>query len=477
MTKEQIAALAKQKLNEARALYAKVDATEDEKIKASALVEEAERLKAQYDSMTKADAVGDWLKADSAGAPVMPEERTQTAVVKAATATEERPSGGNRIIEARYRRVKNWNDDPSGFYESRSGCEKAYRFGRFALASLFGHTKSAEWCKEHGIHIKAQSEGVNTAGGYLVPEEFSNDLIDLRERYGVFRRRTKVKRMTRDVQNVARRTGGLTGYWVSEGQTITDSDKDWDLVRLTAKKLATIALYSSEVAEDAIIDIGDDLAEEIAYCFAYNEDLAGFVGDGTSTYGNNVGVTIRFRRSVEAAGGTWTTDANRLYNPSIVNATGNLWSEFTIGDFTALVGSILDRADGPNCAWYCHRLFWASVMLRLEATAGGVTRQEIRSGGQRMFLGYPVEFTQVMPKADGASQIACLFGDLALASTLGDRRETTISLSDQYKWAEDQLAIKGTERVDVNVHDVGTANSSAASRAFGPIGALASLNA
>jgi HK97 family phage major capsid protein len=50
------------------------------------------------------------------------------------------------------------------------------------------------------------TEGVNEAGGFLVPEEFGNDLIDLREIYGVFRRNAKMVPMastparTRDAQ-------------------------------------------------------------------------------------------------------------------------------------------------------------------------------------------------------------------------------------------------------------------------------------
>ena len=38
---------------------------------------------------------------------------------------------------------------------------------------------------------------------------------------------------------------------------------------------------------------------------------------------------------------------------------------------------------------------------------------------------------------------------------MGDRRGMTISRSTEYKFAEDQIAIKGTERFDINVHNTG----------------------
>ena len=55
-------------------------------------------------------------------------------------------------------------------FTGENAVERAFRFGQFALASLFGNEKSHAWCKENGIILqRAQSEGVNSAGGFLVP--------------------------------------------------------------------------------------------------------------------------------------------------------------------------------------------------------------------------------------------------------------------------------------------------------------------
>jgi HK97 family phage major capsid protein len=92
--------------------------------------------------------------------------------------------------------------------------------------------------------------------------------------------------------------------------------------------------------------------------------------------------------------------------------------------------------------------------------SGGVTAAEVASGAafkNRTFLGYPVEVTQVMPKTDANSQVACLFGDLALASDFGDRQQTSIATSEHLYFASNEMAIRGIERVDINNHDVGSA--------------------
>jgi hypothetical protein len=180
-------------------------------------------------------------------------------------------------------------------FVGEGSAERAYRFGQWFLA-VRGIDKATAFCRENGIVLsRAQQEGVNEAGGFLVPEEFGNDLIDLREQYGVFRREAKMVPMASDTRSDPRRTGGLTAYFVAESGAGTASDKSWDRVSLTAKKLMVLARYSSEVNEDAVINMGDDLAGEIAYAFAVKEDNCGFIGDGSSTYGGMQGVCTKIK--------------------------------------------------------------------------------------------------------------------------------------------------------------------------------------
>ena len=49
----------------------------------------------------------------------------------------------------------------------------------------------------------------------------------------------------------------------SEGGAGTESSMSWDQVRLTAKKWMVLTKYSNELNEDAVLNIGDDLAFEI----------------------------------------------------------------------------------------------------------------------------------------------------------------------------------------------------------------------
>ena len=348
----------------------------------------------------------------------------------------------------------------SGKLRNFKSVDEAYGFGQWALAVLGKSEKSAAWCKEHGVlMVKAQTEGLNTGGGYLVPEQFENTMIDLREEYGVFRRNAKVMPMTGDTLSVPRRVSGLTTYWVGENTAITESAKGWDRVNLTARKLGVLTKWSSELGEDAIISLADDLAGEIAYAFAVKEDACGFNGDGGgTTYGGIVGVCPKFL----------ALSATRANIAGLIVGAGDLFADITMAELGQVVGRAPTYAMA-RAKWYCSKFFFGSVMARLQYAAGGNTVDMIGGAAKPAFMGYQVEMTESLPKVDAVDQIACLFGDLTQAAMFGDRRQTTIATSEHVNFAEDELAIRGTERFDINVHDIGNQSGTAASRVAGPI--------
>ena len=325
--------------------------------------------------------------------------------------------------------------------------ERAHATGQWLLATIGGNTRAAQWCHDHGIEVRGTSPlttTTNSLGGYLVPEVLESTIIDLREERGVARRSVRVMPMASDSVVIPRRASGVTAYFVSENAEITASDKGWDAVSLSARKLAVLCKMSSEVAEDAIISLADDLASEIAYAFADKEDECLFNGDGTSTYGGVVGL-----KSAVAAGGKVTA------------ATGNTaFSTLDLEDFESMVGKLPQYAVA-NAAWYVSRVGWANSMLRLAEAAGGNTVAQVAGGAPLQFLGFPVVIAQVMNStttAQTSTDGLAYLGDLRLAATMGTRRGIEIAVDPSRYFEFDQLAIRGTQRFDLNVHEKGTAS-------------------
>lgn len=338
--------------------------------------------------------------------------------------------------------------------------ERAFRFGQFCLAA-FGNKNAARFCADNGIEVRGHIEGNNTLGGFLVPDEFDADMIDLRERYGVFRRNARIVPMGSDTKSRRRREGGLTSYFVGEGQEGTTSTKSFGLVQLVAKKLMVLSTYSNELNEDAAMSIGDDLISEIAYAFSLKEDQCGFIGDGTSTYGGILGAITKINNNSPLGLQTATTGSHTN------------WANITIRDLNKCVGILPEYADmSPNVKWYCSKAFYANVMSSLAYAAGGNTTENIGNGVRKTFLGYPVEISQVFPSVADSAEIVCLFGDLRMAADFGDRRQNTIAFSEDATvdgvsvFETDEVAIRGTTRFDINVHSIGDASTA------GPLAAL-----
>jgi HK97 family phage major capsid protein len=326
----------------------------------------------------------------------------------------------------------------------------AYASGQWCAATLFGREDSSRWCRENGVRIhNAQGTDDNAKGGFLVPEQMERAIINLREEYGVFRREAKVVPMASDTMIIPRRTSGLTAYYGRENPSsaLTDSDKGWDQVQLTARKLYVLTKWSSELNADAIISIAADLADEIAYQFAYQEDLAGFIGDGTSTYDGIIGCV------------------NALAAGSKLDAVTGNTAFYTLDllDFQKLVGKLPQYATA-NAKWYISRPGFYSSMARLQDAGGGNTKDDIAGGNAMQFLGYPVVISQVLNSTLGAdtSKPKVLFGDLRMAATMGTRNGVSLLTSEHAYFEYDQLAIRGTERFDINIHETGDASNAGA---------------
>lgn len=362
--------------------------------------------------------------------------------------TEPAQPEGNRIGASfsRFGQLKSFTRPVVVAGREMKADEAAYRSGMWIKAALYGDDNAMRWCRDNGVMIQAAAgEGVNTKGGFLVPEELASTLIDLKEEYGVFRRNAYVAPMARDTLNIPRRTGGLTAYFPGENTTITSSDKAWDNVALTAKKMAVLSLFSSELAEDAIINIADDLAMEIAYAFAVKEDECGFNGTGAQSYGGIVGLRTKLIDGNHAAG---AKDA--------VTANADTFAELALTDLTTLM-SLVPTYALAGAKWYCSQVAWALVFQRIMAASGGNSIDTLTGAVTQSFLGYPAEITPSMPTSTGSldNQVMIAFGNLRQAATLGDRRQMSLMVSEHRYMELDQIAIRGTQRVDINVHDLG----------------------
>jgi HK97 family phage major capsid protein len=323
--------------------------------------------------------------------------------------------------------------------------DQAEAFGSWARLALLGtYDYGSQKRADIDICRKAQVEFNNQLGGALVPIEFLPNLVFLTEQYGIARKVANVVPMSRDVMTVPRKTGLASMVPVAETGTMTPADNSYNNVTLTAKKYGVLYQISRELMADSAVNIADDVARSIAESQAIAEDNAYFLGDGTSTYANQVGL------------------ANALPASAYVDVSLT-WPNMTVASFTTVMGSV-ENVNPARLAFVCSRQFFAQVMLRVDKTANQFKELTMGGlGGDATFLGYPVFFSQVLPKASGSNIKSCYFGDFTGGTMLGDRRQLEIQTSDQFYFNNDSIAVRGTSRFCVDIHGDGRGST------YGPV--------
>ena len=320
----------------------------------------------------------------------------------------------------------------------------AYTAGKWLLAVTTDNAAARQWCRDRGVEIRVQVEGINTAGGFVVPDVMERAIIDLRENYGMFRANARVVPMGSDHVNIPRRAGGVDAYFVGETTAITESEKSWNQVELTAKKLGALVRMSTDLSEDAIINLADDLAQEMAWAFAKKEDECGLDGDGTLTYGGMHGLTVMF------IDGTHTKGQDQGTSPY------TSWSHATFADEVVAVMGLAPAYALANAKWYIHPSGKAGLFDALALQAGGAQVRELVNGiSAPMFAGYPIVVSAAMPSAPVNTKVAFFFSHLALSTTFGDRRGITIKVSTERYLEYDQIGIQATVRFCIVNHDIG----------------------
>ena len=288
-----------------------------------------------------------------------------------------------------------------------------------------------------------------------MPTELESAILDLRDSFGAFRRRACVWPMSSDSSRFPRRTGTGQAFFIGEGAAVSTASINMDSVNLTAKKLGALVTLSSELDEDAIVEMVDYIATELAWALAAKEDDCAFNGDGTSAYGGMRGIGPL---ALDGAHGI----------AKVTAATGhNTFGLLDAVDLGALMAGVRASAI-PRAAWFVSSMGFGLTFGRIAAQTGGLLSPGMLDGISTQFYnGFPVILAQKLPQVATTltGKMMLAFGDMYGAAVLGQRRGLTIRRSDERYFDSDQIAILATERFDAIVHDMGdstTAGSIAA---------------
>lgn len=309
--------------------------------------------------------------------------------------------------------------------DDRSAEGKFVKTRRF-INALLGNDRKVLTELHNEVNTKANwSEGSNVSGGFLVPEEFSNEVLKLQPIYGVARANCRVITMRRDVISMpALGTTEQSAIWTNEGKQVMQTDPNLKQLQLVAHKLGAFPKVTSELLEDADVNVIQLLAEQVAWAFAKEEDNQAFLGIGAPFIGMLIGSGGPYRAFPGTIG--------MISYADLVKATGDLYS------------NVVSAAK-----WYIHRTVNSSI--RSITTTAGAPVYDLLANN---LVGYPITLAEKMRSLTDCAAVSgsCpfgIFGDLRVGYAFGERGGMAMKIFSEGTVGSDNLAEKDMSAIRV----------------------------
>ncbi|MCC8089896.1 MAG: phage major capsid protein [Oscillospiraceae bacterium] len=126
----------------------------------------------------------------------------------------------------------------------------------------------------------ALSEGIDTEGGYLVPDTFEHTLIQALNDELVFRQLAHTFTTSSGVHKIPVVSAKGTASWVEESAAIPETTDTFGQLTIGAHKLAALIKVSEELLNDSAFDLESYFRTEFARRIADAEEEAFLIGDG-----------------------------------------------------------------------------------------------------------------------------------------------------------------------------------------------------
>ena len=164
--------------------------------------------------------------------------------------------------------------------------------------------------------------GTDSEGGYLVPDEFEQTLIEALVEENMFRQLAKVVTTSSGDKKIPVVAAKGTASWVDEEGVIPESDDTFGQVSIGAYKLATMIKVSEELLNDSVFNLEQYIAKEFARRIGSKEEEAFFIGDGN---GKPTGI---FNAAGGAGVGVTTTSVSGISFDEIMDLFYSLKSPY-----------------------------------------------------------------------------------------------------------------------------------------------------
>jgi HK97 family phage major capsid protein len=262
---------------------------------------------------------------------------------------------------------------------------------------------------------KALQSGVSADGGYVVPAEVEGEITRLMTHISPIRAIAGVRQVSSAVYKRPITLAGPATGWVGEAasrpttNSQTLAELSYPTTELYAMPAATTAFL-----DDAAVDVGQWIADEVNAAFAAQETTAFVNGDG-------------FNKPSGFLGGTKVAETSWSWGNLGYLATGQSAALPASNGSDILIDLVYALKAGyrQNASWVMNRKTQAALRKLKDTDGNYLWQPAAAADGKASFMGFPLVEAEDMPNI-AANSFSVAFGDFRRGYLIVDRQGVSV---------------------------------------------------
>ncbi|MCD7785760.1 MAG: phage major capsid protein [Oscillospiraceae bacterium] len=275
---------------------------------------------------------------------------------------------------------------------------------------------------DYGAIQNALSVGVDSEGGYTVPDEFEHQLIEALQENNIFRGMAHVIHTNSGTRKIPIANDTGEASWIDEGEEIPENNTTFGQTTLSAYKLGTMIKISNELLNDSAFDLAAHISRRFGITMGNSEENAFINGDGI---GKPLGI-------LDDAGAQ-------------VGVTAASQTAVTFDEIYALYYA-LKSPYRKKATFLCNEALVLQMMTIKDKNDNYIWKPGLGIAEPDTLLNRPLKTSSYMPAVEAGNK-TLLFGDMSYY-WIADRAGRMFRRLNELYARNDQVGFLTTQRVD-----------------------------
>ena len=274
--------------------------------------------------------------------------------------------------------------------------------------------------------LNSLKEGVDSEGGYLVPDEFERRLIDGLQDSCIIRNHAYCFTTSSGVHKIPLVGSHGSAGWIEEEGAYQESADTFNQVYLDSHKVGTIIRVSEELLQDSVFDLEGYIASEFSRRIGEKEEEAFINGDGSHK------PTGLLYETGGAQTGITSAKSDSLTADELIDLYYSLRAPYR-----------------PNAIWLLNDSTIKAIRKLKNNDGTYLWQPALKDGEVNTILGRPYFTSSFMPEL-GAGKKTVIFGDLSYY-WIGDRQGIAFRRLNELYAGNGQVGFIASKRVDAKL--------------------------